>query len=75
METPSEELFEIRRCVRTAKAAKYLDTSPETMRRLRMTGRGPRFRIVNRQALYDLSDLAAFVEAHPLQVRTSEAAA
>lgn len=75
MKTSSAEVVETRRFVGTATAAKYLDKSRDTMRWLRITGRGPRFRIVNGRALYDIEDLDAFVAAHPLISKTSEAAA
>lgn len=59
----------------TADAAVYLGRSQITLRRWRMTGTGPAYRLVNGRASYDLVDLDAFLNANPLVRSTSERSA
>ncbi len=56
-------------------AANYLGKSQVTLRRWRMTGAGPVFRIINGRACYDLDHLDAFINAHPCVRSTSELSA
>lgn len=58
---PGERLYD------TAAAARWLATrgvrrSPQTLRKLRCVGGGPRFRRLNRQPYYREPDLAAWIE-------------
>jgi predicted DNA-binding transcriptional regulator AlpA len=41
-------------------AAQYLKLSPRTLDRLRITGKGPRFRKFGRRVIYAIEDLEAW---------------
>ena len=48
----------------TVQAAKYLGLSPRTLERWRLTGAGPRYRVLSRKAVrYLQSDLTVWLDA------------
>jgi hypothetical protein len=58
MQTPPE-----RKLVDDTTAAKILDRRPATIRKWRITGKGPRFIKFGQAVRYDLDDLYAFIES------------
>jgi hypothetical protein len=55
-----------RRWLRTPAAARYLGYDEATLLQMRAHKRGPNFRRCGSRILYDVRDLDAFVESHPL---------
>ena len=56
----------------TSGAAWYLGKAQITLRKWRVSGRGPAFRIINGRAFYTRTDLDDFVAAHRRFRSTSE---
>ncbi len=48
----------------TAQAADFLNISPRTLEKHRVTGGGPRFRKFGSRVLYGAADLQAWADAH-----------
>ena len=61
-----------RRTFTTEAAADYIGLAPITLRKLRVSGDGPAFRIISRRAYYERADLDAYIDAHPKYRSTSE---
>lgn len=64
----------------TAAAAQWLTDhgvrrTPKTLRKLRCTGGGPRYRHLNRRSYYTADDLAAWIEARLSPPRRSSSEA
>jgi hypothetical protein len=55
-----------RRWLRTPAAARYLGYDAATLVQMRAHGNGPRFRKCGSRVVYDVRDLDAFVELHPI---------
>ena len=55
-----------RRWLRTPAAARYLGYDEATLLQIRAHRRGPSFRRCGSRNLYDVRDLDAFAESHPL---------
>lgn len=55
-----------RRWLRTPAAARYISYDEATLIQMRKHGGGPRFRRCGSRVVYDVRDLDAFVERHPL---------
>lgn len=56
----------------TAEAAKALSRAPITLRKWRVAGTGPAYRIINGRAFYDHAALVAFIEGHAQYRSTAE---
>jgi hypothetical protein len=56
----------------TAIAAAYIGRAPITLRKWRVAGGGPPYRIVKSRAVYARADLDAFMEAHPRYQSTTD---
>ncbi len=54
----------------TQSAARYLGLSPRTLQKYRSNGVGPKYRLINRRAFYEITDLEAWVSqnAQPKEV-------
>jgi hypothetical protein len=50
------------RFLTNADAARFLNLSPRTLEKLRVTGGGPRFRKLRRRVLYAVSDLRSWAD-------------
>ena len=50
------------RYMNTEQAGSYLGLSPSTLRRMRVTGEGPRYSKAGRRVIYDPSDLDEWVD-------------
>ena len=56
----------------TAMAAAYLGRAHITLRKWRVLGTGPRFRVINNRAYYSQESLEEFLSSHPEYHSTSE---
>ncbi len=65
----------VSRTLSTAAASEYLGRAPVTLRKWRVAGCGPAYRVIRGQCLYDRADLDAFIEGHPRYRSTSERSA
>ena len=62
----------LRRMMPTKEAAHYVGLATGTLANMRVRGDGPRFRKIAGRVLYDVADLDAWIDDHPLVVSTSD---